>query len=329
MLAALTLLSPAAGLVVLAVALPLAAFFVAERRVEQVRSALHLPAPRGGVDVPHAALLGVAVLLLGIACAQPALTSVTKQRVRTDAEVLYVVDNSASMGASSGPKGRTRLERAKAFARSVRRETPELPGGVASLTDRVLPHLLPVPDASAFDATLGGAIAIDDPPPRELNIRATNFNALSAVPRAGYFDPATTARAVVLLTDGESSFFDAATIAHALAARPAVRLIAVQFWKRDEAIYDLAGKADANYRTDPQSTSQLRGLVTAAGGRLVAETDPGAAGEALRSLLGTGPARSVGLTETIHPLAPYLAALALLPLALVFRRRALLSAAAA
>jgi hypothetical protein len=37
-------------------------------------------------------------------------------------------------------------------------------------------------------------------------------------------------------------------------------------------------------------------------------------------MLGSGPTKTVGHTRTTHPLAPYLALLALVPLALIFLR---------
>ena len=40
-------------------------------------------------------------------------------------------------------------------------------------------------------------------------------------------------------------------------------------------------------------------------------------------MLGSGPTETEGRTRTTHPLAPYLALLALVPLALVFRRKIL------
>ncbi len=242
MLASLVFLTPTAGVVALAVLLPIVAFLVAERRVERVRNVLLLEAPRGGLDLIVLAALAAAVLVLALAAAQPALADRSTQRVRTDAQVLFVVDTSASMAASSGAAGRTRLSRATAAAARLRAAIPDVPSGVATLTDRVLPNLLPAPDAAAFDATLNQAVAINEPPPRELNPRATTFGALAAVPGAGYFEPSAKHRAVVLLTDGESTYFDAGNVGRAFAAKPRTGLLAVRFWRGDEAIYAPSGK---------------------------------------------------------------------------------------
>jgi hypothetical protein len=320
MLAALVFLTPAAALVAAAVLLPLAAFVVAERRVAAVRRLLELRPPRGGVDVPLLASLAAVVLVLALAAAQPALSHTQRQRVRTDAQALFVLDVSQSMAASSGRRGSTRLERATATAMQLRSSIPEVPSGVATLTDRVLPNLLPVPDAAAFDATLEQTVAINQPPPRELNVRATNFEALSAVPGSGYFEPSALHRAVVLLTDGESSFFDDAAVGRALAAAPRTDFVAVQFWRGDEAIYNAAAKTDPNYRPDAASKTQLAALAAATHGQVFAEGETGRAAAAMRSLLGRGPTRFVGRTRSRHPLAPYVALLALLPLGMIFAR---------
>jgi hypothetical protein len=320
MLAALVFLTPAAALVAAAVLLPLAAFVFAERRVATVRRVLELRPPRAGVDVPLLASLAAVVLVLALAAAQPALSNTQKQRVRTDAQVLFVLDISQSMAASSGRRGPTRLERATSAARRLRSSIPDVPSGVATLTDRVLPNLLPVPDAAAFDATLEQTVAINQPPPRELNVRATNFEALSAVPGSGYFEPPATHRAVVLLTDGESSFFGAAAVGRAFAAAPRTSFLAVQFWRGNEAIYNTAGKTDPNYRPDPASKTQLAALAAATHGQVFAESETGRAAAEARSLLGRGPTRFVGRTQSRHPLAPYVALLALLPLGMIFAR---------
>jgi hypothetical protein len=302
------------------VLLPLAAFVLAERRVAVVRSVLKLHAPRGGVDVTALASLAAVVLLLALAAAQPAFSSTETQRVRTDAEALFVLDISQSMAASSRRGGATRIQREMSAAIRLRSSIPSVPSGVATLTDRVLPNLLPAPDAAAFDATVSQTIAINEPPPRELNVRATNFSALSAIPTSGYFESAATHRVVILLTDGESSFFDAAAVGRAFGGTPRTEFLTVQFWRSNESIYSASGKPDPNYRPDPASKAQLASLATATHGQAFTEANVGGAAKALRTMLGTGPTRSVGRTRSTRPLAPYVALLALLPLGLIFAR---------
>jgi von Willebrand factor type A domain len=321
MVASIVFLSPAGALVAFAAVIPVAAFALAERRVATVRRTLRLEAPRGGADLVRAVALAAVVLVLGLAAAQPAWASRATQVVRTDAQVLFVVDTSESMGASSGAQGRTRLERAKAEAKRLRAAIPEIPAGVATLTDRVLPALLPVPDPPAFDATLAQAITIGQPPPRELNDRATNFEALAGVPASNYFAPSARKRVIVLLTDGETVPYDFGAVRQALREGPGTGLVVIRVWKQGEGIYAPSGKADPNYRADPQSEATVEQLADATDGRAFGEGRTADAARALRSMLETGPTRSLGRTEQTHPLGPYVALLALAPLAFVFRAR--------
>ena len=320
MVASLVFLTPFAAVVAGAVLLPATAFVLAQRRVASVRRLLGLQSPRGGIDVVPLASLVSVVLLLALASAQPALSNTKTQRVRTDAQVLFVLDISQSMAASGKRFGPTRLERASTAAIRLRSSLPSVPAGVATLTDRVLPNLLPVPDAAAFDATIKQTVRINEPPPRELNVRATNFAALASIPRSGYFRSSATHRVVVLLTDGESSFFDPGEVGRVLAVAPRAGFLSVQFWRSNESIYKSSGKPDPNYRPDPTGKAQLAALASATGGRTFGEGNLGGAATTLRTMLAGGPTRSLGRSRTTHPLAPYVALLALLPLGLVFLR---------
>jgi len=227
------------------------------------------------------------------------------------------------MAASTGSGGPTRLDRAVVAAQRLRAAIPEVEAGVATLTDRVLPDLLPVPEATAFDATVQRAVGIEEPPPRSVSVRATTYTALASVPTTGYFTPAARTRVLVLLTDGETSPLDPASVGNALGARPRTAFLAVRFWHAGEALYGASGRPDPSYRPDPTGQAELAGLAAAAHGRAFEEGDLGAAAATLRSLLGHGPTETVrGRTRRETPLAPYAALAALLPLGLLIRRRA-------
>src|SRR5262249_28734496 len=150
------------------------------------------------------------------AAAQPALTHESHARVRTDAEALFVIDTSRSMAASRTPTSPTRLDRAVAAAVRLRAAIPDVPSGVATVTDRVLPDLLPVPDVAGFDSVVEHAVAIESPPPRETAPRATSFGALVELASGNFFEPSAKRRLVVLLTDGESNATDPGAIAETL-----------------------------------------------------------------------------------------------------------------
>jgi hypothetical protein len=321
MLASLTVLTPVAALVALVVVVPLAAFAVAASRVARVRAVLGLPHPERVLDRRAGAAAAGVVILLALAAAQPALSRGPQQNVRTDAQVLFVLDISQSMAASTGPKGATRLDRAKGEAERLRAALTDIPSGVATLTDRVLPNLLPVPDPVAFDATLRESVAIEQPPPSETAVRATDFGALASVPDSGFFEPSAKHRVVVLLTDGETRPIDAASVSRVFGPSPRVGLITVRFWRADEAIYRTPTRADPSYRPDPTSAVHLASLAGVTGGKTFQEGEIAPAAAAIRGELGSGPTRSVGRVEQVVPLGPYFALAALLPLAFFFSRR--------
>jgi hypothetical protein len=304
----LTFLTPVGALVGLAVAVPLLARVAGERRVGAVRAELGLRRPNARREArPLVAVVGV-FALLALAATQPALSHETSQRVRRDAQVLFVVDTSRSMAAASG--GAPRIARAESVAVRLRAAIPEVASGVATLTDRVLPDLLPVADVPSFDATVRRTVGIEKPPPRTVAARATTYAALGAIPSAGFFDPSARRRVVVLLTDGESAPFDAGAVAASLRG---ASLVTVRFWRADESI---AG--EPAYQPDPASSASLAALAAAAGGRVYGEGQAGAAGAAIRRQLGTGPtARVAARTRRETPLGPLLVLAALAPLALL------------
>jgi hypothetical protein len=309
----MSFLTPLGALVVLAVVLPLAAVALSARRVRAVRAALMLRAPRHGTDAAALAAIVAAFVLLALAAAQPAVSHTTTLHVRRDVQALFVLDTSRSMAASAAPSAPTRLARAKALAVRIRAAIPDVESGVATLTDRVLPDLLPVADVASFDATVARAVAIESPPPRSTAVRATTFSALTAIPGSGFFAPSTTRPIVVLLTDGESGPFDAGALGRALEHE---RLLVVSVEGANDRVYGANGKPETHYRPDPAAPAVLASLASATGGRV--SSDAAAASARLRTLAGTGPTTSATARERQETtLAPFLALAALLPLALL------------
>jgi hypothetical protein len=315
----MTFLTPLAALVALAVVLPLLAVAFGVRRAASVRRVLRLHAPRHGTDLVALGALVGAFALLAIAAAQPALAHDTEQRVRTDAQVLFVLDTSRSMAAARTPASPTRLDRAETAAATLRASIPNVEAGIATLTDRVLPDLLPVADRPSFDATLARAIGIEQPPPRFVSVRATNCGALAAIPASGFFAPTAKHRVVVVLTDGESRPFDAGALGRAFAG---VGLVVVGVRRDGEAVFLPSGRPEPGYRSDPAASAALATLAGAKDGKAFGEADLRAASTRLRQLLGKGPtAAVVTRSRRETPLAPYIALAALVPLAFLARRR--------
>jgi hypothetical protein len=299
----MTFLTPLAGLSVLAALLVVGAAMYAHRRSDIARRVLRLPAPGRRLLQPALATAGVA--LLGLAAAQPALTRTSRNEVRRDVQAVFVLDISRSMAASASPTSPTRLDRAVADAVRLRAAIPEVEAGVLTLTDRVLPDLLPVADRPGFDGVVERAVRIESPPPRSSGVRATSYDALAGIASGNVFPPTAKRRIVVLLSDGESNTVQTGDVARALAG---YRFAAVHVWRDDESVYDADGKAEPGYRPDPTSGTTLDDLATALGGRSFDESDTGAAASYLRSLVGSGPTvHTAGSQRSRRTLAPYIA----------------------
>jgi hypothetical protein len=318
-LGALTFLSPSAGLVALGAVLPIAAFVLAERRIDRARKLLRLAAPGEAGWSTIVVALAAVPLLLGVAASQPAVRTQQVTRLRTDAQALFVLDISRSMLASTAPGGRTRLARAREAALRLHSELTEVPSGVATLTDRILPDLFPIGDRAAFDSTVHH-VAIEQPPPQSIELNASTFAPLADIASEGYYTPAARRRLLVVLTDGESRAFSVSAVARALRSGPGISLVVVRVWAEDERVFGPSGEAES-YRPDPQSGVALAGLAAATNGRVFAVRDVGAAAVFARSALRRGPTTARGRETRTTPLAPYVVAAALVPLLFILGRR--------
>jgi hypothetical protein len=320
---ALEFLTPLGALLALAVLVPLAAYLAISRRADRVRLALRLP----DLDlrrrvVPLGALLAVGGLL-GLSAAQPVLRHSTTRQVRTDAEVLIAMDITRSMLARESPGAATRLVRAKAAAARLRASLDEVPVGLASLTNRVLPHLFPSADEDVFRAALERTIGIERPPPGSNFLasqqgepsKATDLGALATVASQHFYSPAARRRVLVVLTDGESTPISSTTVAGRL-REGAIETVFVQFWRRNERVFS-GGRPEPQYVPDPAARLILDGLASAARGSVFDESNVDEASRATRDAVGGGPTVARGQHPDRTALAPYLAIAAFLPLTLL------------
>jgi hypothetical protein len=315
-----TFLTPLAGLVALLVVVPLAVMVLTERRIGEVRRALRLPEPRASRPLAAIALVVLAALL-GLGAAQPAVDTPEDRLARTDAEILVVFDTSRSMLAASSADGDTRFERARAAALELRKELPQVPIGLVSLTDRVLPHLLPTVSRDAFATTVMRTMGVDRPPPLQRSNRvASTFDALRGLPTRNFFGPQATKRIVVLLTDGESRIFSERRLGAAFNTKD-THLVVVRFSAANERVFKANGAPEAQYAVDPASGETVRTLARAAGGRAFDEDDLSSAIAATRELVGEGKPRPVGEDSSRTSLAPYLFLTAFVPLGFLLWRR--------
>jgi hypothetical protein len=317
----LTVLTPIGALLALGLVIPLVAMLRARRKANRVREGLGVPAPgRRALAVPLSALvLGAA--LLGLAAAQPVFEWTSDRRLRTDAEAFVVLDVSRSMLAQGNVNAPTRMERAKEAATQLRAALPEVRVGLASLTDRVLPHLFPSSDEEVFVATLGRSLAIERPPPRSsLATSATSLNALGTLRGLRFFEPTTTERVAIVLTDGESQPVANARLGGLFRREPAIDVVFVQFWGEDERVFS-RGVPEPQYRPDPSARAILDRLAASTNGSVYSEGQLEAAASRAREGLGSGPTVVRGEEAGQLALAPYLAAAALLPFGLLLWRR--------
>jgi hypothetical protein len=315
----LDFLTPLGGFVALTAVLPLAVLALRERRARRVRAALRLAQPSPRALAPVAVAIAAAGGLLGVAAAHPVVETERTVRERTDAEAFVVVDVSRSMLASREDGGARRIDRAREEAERLRDALAEVPVGVLSLTDRVLPHLFPTTDRGVFRSTIAKAIDIERPPPALFfSTRATDLGELGTVPVRGFFSPAARKRLLIVLTDAESQPVDASLEAQ-FERRPRIETLYVHVWRPGERVF-VAGVPERDYSPDAASASLLQRVASFTGGRVFREGDAATA-QAAASAVGAGPTRERVLDGERRSLMPYAAALVLLPLGFVLLRR--------
>jgi von Willebrand factor type A domain len=317
----LTILTPLGALLALGIVLPLVALLRARRKASGVRGVLGVEQPRRRALAAPLAALALGAMLLGLAAAQPVFEWTRDRTVRMDAEAFVVVDVSRSMLAQEGTDSPQRLERARAVATSIRASLPDIPVGVATLTDRVLPHLFPTTDQEVFEATLQRSIGIEKPPPRSsLATGATSLNALATLRGLRFFTPNSTARLAIVLTDGESQPVSNARLGGLFRRAPAIEVVFVQFWNEEERVFTKS-VPEPQYLPDPSARLTLDRLAASVRGAVYSETQVDAVQGKAREFLGSGPTVVTGEQAGQLALAPYLAAAALLPFGLLLWRR--------
>jgi VWA domain-containing protein len=317
-----TFLTPFGALVALAVVVPLVAFFFAERGRRHVAAVLALPQAEGlSRRAAVISLLSIAALL-GLAATQPTLIHKSAHKVRKDAAAFFVIDTSRSMLASNGPTAPTRFERARKLAVEVRDKLPDVRVGLASMTDRVLPHLFPSSDREGFDLTLREVVGVERPPPSDgFNTVVTTLGALTHVATDNYFPVYARHRLVVVFTDGESNRFVDSSVGALFKRPPVTRTIFVHLWGPSEHVYDAKGQPEPAYRLDPSSTEGIQRLAEATNGVALEGESADKTAATARSLLGSGPKIDDVRERRRLDLAPFLALGVFAPLGFLLYRR--------
>jgi hypothetical protein len=319
--AGVSFLTPLDALFALAAVVPLAALAVSERTAARIRRALAVRGPGRSRAVPAAAALVVLTALVAAAAAQPVVVRRQLVSERADAQAFFVFDTSLSMQASAGPGQPSRLERAKQLALRLRAQLADLPIGIASMTDRTLPNLMPTTDVTLFRRTLDQSVAVDSPPPSQrYKGRATTFGALAPLVASHFYAPGVVHRLLVVFTDGEAQ-----PISPVLRAtlRQSLTPLYVHVWSPDDLIYDRAHgrKPDPGYAPDPRSAAELADLASVTGGRVFTETQTHAIAQAMRNAVGYATTRTHVDSYARVALAPWFALGGILPLGFLLYRR--------
>ena len=313
--------SPWGALLVLAVTVPLAALYGMGSRAARIRGAIGLPEPTGRLRHLPLVLLLLGGGLVGLAAAQPVVQRDTTRFARTDAEAWVVIDTTRSMLAQRNPDSAMRLDRAKDVAEAVRQTMPDVPVGIASLTDRVLPHLFPTVDADVFRVTLDKAIGVENPPPQSgFLAQVTRLDAIGKMNELNFFSPTAQRRVIVVVTDGESLPYAADRVAGKLRGPPEVLPVFVHVWNAADRVFS-RGVPEPQYRPDGLARPTMETLASVTGSKLFADGEDGEAAAEARRLIGDGPTLEEGERRVRTALSPYLAAAAFLPFGLLLFRR--------
>ena len=315
----MSFLTPLGALFVLAALIPAAALFLTERRAAAVRRLLRVHGPGRRALLPVGLAIVLLPALVAVAAAQPVVIRQEKVSQRADAQAFVLFDTSLSMEASSGPAQPTRLARAKRLALRLDHAMPDLPFGIASMTDRSLPNLMPTVDRTLFDRTVEQSIAIDRPPPSQQHQgRATTFDALAPVVESNFYSTGVQRRLLVVFTDGETAKMSPLL---RLELQRRVAPIFVHVWADGERIYRAGGKPDPNYVADPLSTSDLTKLAAIADGQAVSEHQFGQLLRDARNDVGEAQTHTFSAGYARLPLAPWFVLAAVVPLAFLLWRR--------
>jgi len=318
-MAGLTFLTPLASLFVLAAAVPLAALALAERRAGRIRRLLRARGPGRRALVPVVLALVLLPCLVAVAAAQPVVVRQRQVSERADAQAFVVIDTSLSMRASARAGAPTRIERAKQLALRLERALPDVPFGVASMTDRTLPNLMPTVDGTLFTRTIEQAVGIDRPPPSQPHKgRATTFDAIAPLVQSQFYAPGVEHKVLIVLTDGEAEPLSPVL---RLTLQRQVHPFLVHVWAAGERIHRRGGKVVPGYTADPSSAAALRRLAAIAAGRTFSEHDFARLERATRDAAGEARTQTQVTSYARVPLAPWFVLAGAVPLAFLLWRR--------
>jgi hypothetical protein len=300
--------------------MPLAALALMELRTRRLRRLFSLRTPRRRELVAAAVALALVPALVGVAAAQPVVIHRKAVTERVDAQVYLVFDTSLSMSARTGPHGPTRLARAKREAEALIPQLGNIPVGIATLTDRVLPSLLPTTSVPLVLRTVNQSVRIDEPPPSlRYHGRASTLESLAELEDDRIFPPGVAHPMLVVFTDGEEKApppFTGFSYAQQFAIPP----FFVHVWAPTERHY-VDGRIDPNYLPDPTSGSLLAHVAAVSHGRVLREGDVGGLLAAIHAKAGSKPATATLLGFRRVALGQWFLLAGIFPLGFLLYRR--------
>ena len=142
--------------------------------------------------------------------------------MRSDAELYLTFDVSRSMLATGSPGGVVPAASVRALSASdVHAALADVPTGVATLTNRMMPLLFPTGDDRAVTAVIDHSVRLMQPRPERLTAaRASSLATFGLAADRSYFNPGSRKRVLVVLSDLDTRPFSLERDAAAAAAAP-------------------------------------------------------------------------------------------------------------
>jgi hypothetical protein len=224
------------------------------------------------------------------------------------------------MSARAGPTEPTRLRRAVREAETVIPQLGDIPVGIGTMTDRVLPNLMPTTDLGLIDQTIASDVGINRPPPSRLYPgRATTLQSLLPIPKDQLFRDGMRHPILIVFTDGESTGLPAGYGA-ALASILTIPPLFVHVWAPTEHIY-VHRRLFAGYRPYARSTFVLQQFATDTKGEVFEENQLSSLVGAIRKEAGQSSSETSILGYSRISLGPWFVIAGVVPLGFLLWRR--------
>jgi hypothetical protein len=302
---------------------PLAAFVLMERRTRRLRRLFSLTAPQRRELAAVAVALAIIPVLIAVAAAQPIIVRREAVVQREDAQAFFVLDTSLSMSAQTSPDAPTRLDRAEHDVEELLPQMGDIPVGLATMTDRVLPNIMPTTNDALIRRVIDQSVGINEPPPsRPYPYLATSFqNALFPLPKSNLFPVGMRHPILVIFTDGESAPLPTTPYGGLASDQETIPPLFVHISAPNERVYLPSGKVDSRYHPDPQSGAVLAQFASATHGQVFSENDLSGLVHTILDEAGPVRAKTRILGFERVPLGPWILLAGVFPLGFLFWRR--------